>query len=29
MDFKDLKLNDLYRGSVPFFLSSKKGGIIF
>ena len=29
MDFKNLKLNDLYRGSVPFFLSSKKGGIIF
>ena len=29
MDFKNLKLNDLYRGSVPFFLSSRKGGIIF
>ncbi len=29
MDFKNLKIDNLYRGSVPFFLSQKKGGIIF
>ena len=29
MNFKNLKIDNLYRGSMPFFLSLKKGGIIF
>ncbi len=29
MNFKNLETNNLYRGSIPFFLSYQKGGIIF
>ncbi len=29
MKFENLQIDDIYRGSLPFFLSEKKGGIIF